>query len=524
MSKRVSPHLKMAIRSQKSVKNIKKQAKISQNLTIAEVDDSCDIFKKKAEEVRTLLGIGKREIAISQGLELADSVDENPSSQQVVGLLLLDLGLLKEAEPFLQKAVKLSPENDYLRYKASLLYKDSPNKRIDFLKRSLIHCPASFFLWVAIGNEYKRVGKLERALAAYQKAEQLRPDDIDLIFNMSGLVSYKDQGDQKIKFLVEQLDRDIAKEKKALAAFTLGKAHMDRGLFDRAFQYYSLGNQLQKDRMELRFQLTRNQLESLCKNFTVSLFSIWKEVETFTPQDVFIVGMSRSGKTLIENILADSSKLLPARESLIFSNFARHKLNKNLVRNSRSYLDSLTSKKLLEERREYFNLSQEKKKIFTQTMPWNINFLGFLGLWSPHTPIIFVARDPLDLGISCYFKIYGVGNSYSYDLYTLGKQIGFYERLQQHWIEILPNPVLVVNYESLVSSPELIIPDIFYFLGLEFDQEFMNSIMTKSSGSHVGFGQSFDVVTAIKKDFIGCSRPFESYLSELHKGYLDSKK
>lgn len=524
MGKRVSPHLKMAIRSQKSVKKIKKQTKISQNVTIAEVDDSCDMFKKKAEEVRALLGIGKHEIAISKGLELAASVNKNPSNQQLVGLLLLDLGLLNESEPFLQEAVKFYPENEYLRYKTSILYKNSPNKRIDFLKRSLIHCPASFFLWVAIGNEYKVVGQLKSALAAYQKAEQLRPDDIDLIFNMSGLVSYKDQGDQKIKFLVEQLDRDIAKEKKALAAFTLGKAHMDRGLFDGAFQYYRLGNELQKDRMELRYQLTQHQLEFLCENFTDSIFNVWENVESFSPQNIFIVGMSRSGKTLIENILAGSPKVLPARESLIFSGFARHKLNKNLVRNSRSYLDSLTSKKLLEERREYFNLSQEKKKIVTQTMPWNINFLGFLGLWSPHTPIIFVARDPLDLGISCYFKIYGVGNSYSYDLYTLGKQIGFYERLQQHWIKILPNPVLVVNYESLVSSPELIIPEIFYFLGLEHDQEFMNSIMTKSSGANLGFGQSFDVLTAIKKDFIGCARPFESYLSELRQGYLDSKK
>src|SRR5690606_2645183 len=107
-------------------------------------------------------------------------------------------------------------------------------------------------------------------------------------------------------------------------------------------------------------------------------------------------------------------------------------------------------------------------------MPGDIWNLGLIGLWAPNVPIIFCMRDVLDLAVTGYFQQYQnpEGYRYSYDLESMGRQIAIFEKLMEHWAQVLPNPIYLVDYEAIVSDPKTVMNNLLGQLGLRRTQDY----------------------------------------------------
>ncbi|WP_197911836.1 sulfotransferase family protein [Kineobactrum salinum] len=159
----------------------------------------------------------------------------------------------------------------------------------------------------------------------------------------------------------------------------------------------------------------------------------------------------------------------------------------------------------------------------TDTSPANLTRLGYLALLHPEVPIVFCRRDPLDLGASLYFKNFRSGHHYSYSLATLGRAIAAAEKVMDHWLTVLPNPMLELRYDDVVLNPDRGRTALFHHLGLDQQPHPAPPPATATAARLFPSRTStdFDVISA---DLIGFGRRFHRQLEPLLAAYAAEKR
>ncbi len=213
-------------------------------------------------------------------------------------------------------------------------------------------------------------------------------------------------------------------------------------------------------------------LEQTCSNFTADLLRKCSVVAARLPPvkdervPIFIVGMPRSGTTLIEQILASHPALYGAGELKTMSDFAR-----TVALDSPDWEGALLALRKLgqEYLDQVWKLAPEARYI-TDKMPGNFYHLGLIHLMLPNAKIIHSMRDPMDTCFSCYALRFAHGHEYCYDLKTLGRYYQRYTKLIRHWHDVLPaGRILDVRYEDNVADPEREARRLLGYLGLPWD-------------------------------------------------------
>jgi tetratricopeptide (TPR) repeat protein len=373
--------------------------------------------------------------------------------------------------------------------------------------------------YVHKGGLLIELGRMSEAEALLNKALELEPDNPEAL---SALVPLKRarQDDPRFGQLEAIYARrtSLAEDKQIPLDFAMGKALENVGRYDEAFAAYAEGNRLHRAEHPYDEAEQVRAIETTRNFFSRELFRECAALKPGLPPvhdervPVFIVGMPRSGTTLIEQVLASHPSLFGAGELRTLGLLAE---SVNLPPAGTPGWDA----RLLELRRlgqayldEVWKLAPNARYI-TDKMPGNYMYLGLLHLMLPQAKIIHAMRDPMDSCFSCYALRFQDGHEYCYDLATLGRYYLRYRELMQHWHEVLPpGRILDVRYEDTVADLEKQARRVLDYVGLPWDPACLNFHENKRAVSTASVTQ---VRRPIYKTSVARWKHFEKHLGPL---------
>lgn len=437
--------------------------------------------------------------------------------------VLLKQTRYREAEAAYREALALAPGSldAQLGLAQSLSFQRHHDEALTLVDKVLRHAPKVAQAWVAQGNIQKQAHELEAAVASYRKALALTPDDWRIYRAIAHLVTFSPD-DPVFAILQRHLEKDaLAQREHADLHFVLGKAYLDISQDEQAFFHYQEANRLMDEslppiRSELEQRLTFTR-----RRFTQALF---QQMAPFCEQacpQIIVAGMSRSGKSLVESLFRGVKGVTLAGEELVLGEYTQRQLAEFEGKLDR-YLAHLTPERLRQDAQGYREQLGGGEQIKITTVPGDLWNLGLVGLWAPRVPIIFCVRNLLDLGVTGYFHQYQVpeGFRYSYHLEHMGRQIACSEKVMDHWAQVLPNPVYLVDYAALTADPEQVMGNLLEQLQLERDQPYAQ-VVGKNAAlvGDLSPIESSDAPMPVTSRFNGFSERFRDKLQPLIEGY-----
>ena len=327
----------------------------------------------------------------------------------------------------------------------------------------------------------------------FGRAIEAKRDFAEAHFNRSEIMTFHG-GDAELNSL-EMLARtqNLDSNKAHYLHFALAKALEDTGDFARAFQFLKMGNNLKRRQIRYDEPGTLGMLERISKVFDRALLQRLGGQGHPSPTPVFVLGMPRSGSTLIEQILASHPQVHGAGELNHIEKAANMAVPlggdlipypecvaafdpASLARIGRAYIDSLPA------------VAQGKIRIIDKA-PGNFMHIGLIRLILPNARIIHTTRNPVDTCLSCYSKLFSSGLYFTYDLEELGRFYRGYRKLMSHWRrELPPGAMHEVSYEEVVRDLEGQARRIIDYCGLPWDGrciEFHKTVRTVKTASAV---------------------------------------
>ena len=371
----------------------------------------------------------------------------------------LDLiGPLVEAEPddvghFNLKAATLGRLGDF-------------DEAIALYRHVVERTPAQPRVWLSLGHMLKTVGRLDEGIAAYRRALVLRPDLGEAWWSLANLKTVQFTDDDR-NAMREALTRaDLRDEDRFHLQFALGKALHDLGDSDAAFAHYAAANALRRKSLPYRRADIRGLVDRSIAAFTPQTFAD-RAGGCEARDPIFIVGMPRSGSTLLEQILSshplvEGTSELPDLPALARLRPGYPESALDLSPNDRRALGEDYLRRASVQRRT-------DRPFFIDKLPNNWLFVPFIQLILPNATIIDARRHPLGCCLSNFRQHFARGQAFSYDLSDMGTYYADYVRLMAHLDSALPGRVHRVIYERMVEDTEAQVRALLAACGLEFN-------------------------------------------------------
>jgi tetratricopeptide (TPR) repeat protein len=346
---------------------------------------------------------------------------------------------------------------------------------IAWAQKALALDPANARAHHAMGVALQALGDLKDAGEAYATAVTLAPRSAVFHLNLARLKPFID-GDPRLSAL-ERLAQDLPSlepDEQIALHFALGKAYADREQHQQSFHHLREGNALKRARIICDETATLGLLERLREIFTSDLMRTMGGGAPWR-LPVFVIGMPRSGTTLVEQILASHSQVFAVGERDDFrrclSSLRRSKETARWV----DLLPTLTAEDCRQIGAAYLDrikAGAPAAQRVVDKMPSNFAFAGLIHLALPQARIIHVCRDPVDTCVSCYSVLFsGEPSSPVYDLGELGRYHRAYARLMEHWRRLLPRGVMLdVRYEEVVEDLEAMVRKMLAHCGLDWEE------------------------------------------------------
>jgi tetratricopeptide (TPR) repeat protein len=420
--------------------------------------------------------IGFERFAEAEG-PLRRALDLAPDRAQThrdLGWVLAKLARCEEAVACLEQAVALDPEDPTTHFAlGTTLYlrKDLPGSEAE-LRRAVTLAPDYTQAWHELGTVLRSSGRFDEALMCFRRAVDIDPDwpEVYRSLAVTGQQAADDTQLGRLEAVLKNRGRSVSD--RISAGFALGMLLDNAERSDEAFPCFAEANALHRQqRAEAgeRFDIDglRRQVDDLIELATPDFFSAaaWGNP---SQAPVFIVGMPRSGTSLIEQIAASHSRVFGAGElhelGGIWETLSAHNRGRPVEKWDAAFARRLADRHVV----SLQALGNGAVRIIDK-MPDNILFLWLIAALFPSARIILCRRDLRDVCLSCYFHHFTEGHLYAYDLTDCGARALEIDRLATHWLRLLPLEILVIDYEKLVSDPEGESRRLIEFLGLEWE-------------------------------------------------------
>ena len=361
------------------------------------------------------------------------------------------------------------------------------------------------------GIALMEMGEKDAAMAAFEQVLSQYPRSAAAWFNMADLRRFK-AGDPAIPAMEALLAAGGIQAKTDITAlhFALGKAWLDVGDPERAFAHLAEGNHQKRQTFAYDPSATEHWISQIIASFPAEVVQRPRSATPGSDQAVFVVGMPRSGTTLVEQILASHPAIAGAGElSTLQALTGEAGPYPALVANLSQSDEMELGRRYLEQVRA---LTAGQGKVVDK-MPSNFLFCGIVNRILPDAKIIHVVRDPVDTCLSCYTKLFRSTQLFSYDQSELGLFYRQYERLMAHWREVLPKDRFIeVRYEDVVGNLEIEARRLLDFCDLGWDPACLDFHQT---GRIIRTASVNQVRRPLYSDSVGRWRQYAPYLGPL---------
>lgn len=442
-----------------------------------------------------------------------------------LGYIALQHNQVAEAIEFLEKALVLKPGETsiYINLVSALILNACTDKAYEYAKKLLRMNPDSTESCHLMGRVLAELGQFDEAIDYFLKAIRLDRTYGYSYDEMSSIKKFSSADHDFIQRAEKTLQMSMEASRRSAIHFALGKIYNDCNEWDKAFEHYRQGNLIAKPAVP--DESDKIVFERAHKCFRQNVLQQAELLGSDSNIPVFIVGMPRSGTTLIEqiischpegagagelgNILGIQYKICPYEE---LGNY-RQKLN-----------DVLNKDTITDYAEDYLAVLRNGRKSarrIVDKMPVNYTHLGLIHLLFPKSCIIHAVRSPLDVSLSCFFQSFAVID-WSYDLEWIANEYKFYRKAIKYWKKVLPEGRIIdVNYDDLVENSELNARKIIEGIGLEWDPACLEFHKKKRSVSTASLWQVRQpVYKSSKKRWVNYINNIENLANRL-KDYLD---
>ncbi len=424
---------------------------------------------------------------------------------------------LIEAVEVLEQSLEIIPDNPQTHYLlgSSLALSAKPYEAITPYKRSLEISPKFAPALLGLGHVLKTVGEHDEGVQAYRAAIEQRPGFAEAYWSLANLKTFRFTDDDivNMKSQLEKIEMD--NEAKAHFCFSLAKAYEDRKEFDQAFDYYRQANQT--NRMLIAYDPVQTEVMhgQLIDVFNKDFLNAKAGLGNPDPAPIFILGLPRSGSTLVEQILASHSMVDGTSELQDLGQIATSLNKRSGGLNYPEIVRILSDDDFHQLGSSYIERTMRHRKgapFYTDKMPNNFPTIGFLSLILPNAKIINTRKNPIDSCVGCYKQHFAKGQAFTYDLNELGEFYLEYIRLMDHWHEVLPGKVLDVVYEDMVEDQEAQTRRLLEFCGLPWEEACLKFYETDRA---IRTASSEQVRKPIHNKSVGYWKNFEKHLQPL---------
>ena len=374
-------------------------------------------------------------------------------------------------------------------------------------------------LWLSLGHALKTEGERERAIAAYRRAIALEPGFGEAWWSLANLKTFRFDAADEAEMLGQLRREDLAPDQRAQFEFALGKAREDAGDAAAAFAHYATGNRLRREQVPYRSEDSRQRVRRSVALFTPEFFRGRAGQGCAAADPIFIVGLPRSGSTLVEQILSshpDVEGTMELPEIISLTHELRRESPDAATEGYHGVLARLPAQRLRELGEAYLSRTRVQRKTgaprFIDKMPNNFFHVGLIHLVLPNARIIDTRRHPMACGFSAFKQYFARGQHFSYDLADLGDYYRDYLAVMAHFDAVLPGRIHRVVYERMVDDTETEVRRLLDYCGLPFDPACLRFF---ENDRPVRTASSEQVRQPIYRDALGHWRQFEPFLGPL---------
>jgi tetratricopeptide (TPR) repeat protein len=476
------------------------------------------------------IGIARRvfddpEILLAAVLQLAPDYHVARAEYAEV---LIELHRYKQACEQLERLMREDPEHRlYLQslYATAAVGLGEHERAIGLYRELVQGTPADADLHLSIAHALKTLGRRDEAVASYRQAASCRPGFGDAYWSLANLKTYRFTDDELQEMKAFHADSSLPQIDRHHICFALAKALEDRREFAESFKYYQEGNALKRAESNYRPELIERNTKQQIEVCTPELFLRHTGAGAPNPDPIFIIGLPRSGSTLLEQILASHSQVEGTQELPNVQQMANNLRGRDPDPSNPRYprvLSEMTPDELRALGEKYLadtRVYRTGKPYFIDKMPNNFRHLGLIRLMLPNAKIIDARREPLDCCISNLKQLFAKGQEFTYSVDDIARYYRTYLELMRHWDHVLPGWILRVQHEEVVDDLESQVRRMLEFCGLPFEPACIEFYKTARS---VRTASSEQVRQPINRDGVGQSKNFEPWLGPLKDSLGDA--
>ncbi len=432
---------------------------------------------------------------------------------------------LSKSVPAFKNLIKLDPNNFEALVSLGTVYikLSKYQEGIKLYDKSLKINPENSRVFLSLGHALKTVGERKRCEDAYQNAIKYFPLSGEAYWSLANLKTYE-FSDKEIINMESSLNKNIHPKELIQMHFALGKAYESKKHFDKSFKHYAQGNWQQRKQLSYNAEDYKISIDSLIDFFESNRDLYKLKAKSSFEDPIFILGLPRSGSTMIEQILASHSLIEGTQE---LPNILAISRDIKLIDQENGYPDNLLAldqssfedlgKKYIDETK----WARSSKPFFIDKMPNNFVHIGLIKLILPKSKIIDARRNPMDTCFSCFKQYFAKGQHFTYDLDDIARYYKDYIRLMDYWKKLFPGEIFTINYEDVIKNPNERIAALLEFCNVKFEDNCLNFHKSKRP---VKTASSEQVRQPMYKTGLDYWKNYADHLEILTKNFAEGEK